>query len=549
MPQDAATRPAMFDAATLERHYDDGSWDSATVSDHVRRNAETDPEGWAFRAPDANLTWAGYDELATRLAGAFVRLGLARGDLLGTLIPGGSLVHVAYLAAQNAGLVTLGMGPRSGDREVARLLETTSCRWLLTRTVHRGRDTRDLVSGLGEGPGPEHHVTVDLDDHGLVLALDGVRQALPELVEAEALIVDRALGPDELFFLNSTSGTTGAPKCVMATMNNRKYFSWLAADAARFGNDETILSVLPSPYGFGLWSAHFTPARYDFTTVLCADFDAEEALRLIEAERVTVLAAVTSQLVMMLNSPGAGERDLSSLRVVFTGGEPLHRERAEEFERRTGAPILQFYGSNEAGPLSVTRTTDSREKRLSTVGRPIPAQHVLLFDREGTEVTIRGGPGQCAGLGPGTTPGYYRDPEADAQLFRADGWQLTGDLATLDDDGYLSLAGRTADLIIRGGQNISAVQVETEVATHPRVTQVAAIGVPDPVLGERVCAVIATRDGLVIDIEELREHLRTRGVTKHCWPEHVRLRGELPLGTGGKLDKQRLRDELRDDAS
>lgn len=545
MPQDAAVGSAMFDKATLARYYNDGSWDSDTVADYVRRNAAGDSGGWAFRAPDVDLTWSGYDELAARLAGAFVRLGLVRGELLGTLVPGGSLVHVVYLAAQRAGLVTLGMGPRSGDADAARLLAATSCRWLLTRTIHRGRDMESLVNGLVDTvPDLPHHITLDVDSHGFTLALDGVPQSLPGRDEAEELVSGRALGPDELFFLNSTSGTTGVPKCVTATMNNRKYFSGLARDAADFGEQETFLSVLPSPYGFGLWSAHFTPARYGFPTVLCADFDPAETLRAIESRRVTVLAAVTSQLVMLLNSPAFDECDLSSLRVVFTGGEPLHRQRADEFERRTGASILQFYGSNEAGPLSVTRTVDPPAKRFGTVGKPIPAQRVRLFDGDGNDVTADGGPGQCGGIGPGTTPGYYRDAAANAELFRGDGWQLTGDLATLDDDGYLAVAGRTADLIIRGGQNISAVRVEEEVGTHPRVAQVAAIGVPDETLGERVCAVLTTRDGTDLDVAALREHLRARGVSKHYWPEHVRTRRELPLSTGGKLDKQRLRDEL-----
>jgi len=545
-PRSTAHPGAMFDDSTVARHYADGNWDAATVADHVRHQATNNPDGMAYRAPDADLTWAQYDALATRLAGAFVQLGLARGDLLGTLLPGGSLVHVVYLAAQQAGLVTLGMGPRSGEQDVARLLESTSCGWLLTCTVHRGQDTRDLMCRLKPAVAElGHHITVDLDAWGMIVKLDGVRRDLPGYAVAESLLAERALGPDELFFLNSTSGTTGLPKCVTATMNNRKYFSRLAADAGGLGDDETILSVLPSPYGFGLWSAHVTPARYGYTTVLCADFDPDEALRLVETERVTVLAAVTSQLVMMLNSPAFAERDLSTLRVVFTGGEPLQRERAAEFERRTGATILQFYGSNESGPLSVTRTADPQDNRLGTVGRPIAAQQVRLFDQDGTDVTATGGPGQCAAAGPGTTPGYYRDPHADEQLFRTDGWQLTGDLATLDEDGYLTITGRAAELIIRGGHNISAGQVETEVGTHPRVAQVAVIGVPDDVLGERVCAVLTTRDGQPLDVDELRDHLDTRGVSKHYWPEQVQLRQQLPLGIGGKLDKHQLRQELR----
>lgn len=258
---------------------------------------------------------------------------------------------------------------------------------------------------------------------------------------------------------------------------------------------------------------------------------------------------MTSQLVMMLNSATFAETDLSSLRVVFTGGEHLSPEMGRAFEARTGARILQFYGSNEAGPISVTRLDDAESTRLTTVGRPIPGQRVRLFDSSGDDVTDSGGQGQIASLGPGTSPGYYRDDGANAALFRTDGWQLTGDLGRIDGHGYLVLTGRAADLIIRGGQNISALDVEDEVGSHPRVAQVAVVGVPDPVLGERACAVVVTRDDLPLDLDDLCEHLDAQGISKHHFPERIELRAELPLNSGGKTDKQRLRRELADNFS
>lgn len=532
----------VFDPATIERFHADGSWDPVTVADQVRDHATGQPDRWAFRAPDRNLTWREYDELSTRLAAALVAAGPRRGEFLGTFLTGGSLVHLAYLAAQKAGLVTAGIGPRAGDQEAARLLDRTACRWLLTRPVHRGRQAGAVAAAVGGRS--VRHVVADLTAEGLRLTVDGDPLDLPGLAESATLLAGRALDADELFFVNSTSGTTGRSKCVTATLNTRKYFSPLAIEAGELTGDDVVFSVLPAPYGFGLWSAHFVPARLGATTVLCGDFDAAEALRTIERERVTMLAAVTSQFVMMLNSPVMSTVDLSSLRVVFTGGERVHPDRAAEFERRTGAAILQFYGSNESGPLSVTRISDSRDKRLTTVGRPVAAQQVRLFDERGRDVTADSGPGQCGGSGPGVTPGYFDDAEANAKLFRQDGWLLTGDVAFLDDDGYLHVAGRTADVIIRGGQNISAVEVEAEVGTHPAVAQVAAVGVADDVLGERVCAVVVTTDGTALELDSLREHLRARGVSKHCWPEYVQTRPELPLSPGGKLDKKALSADL-----
>jgi acyl-CoA synthetase len=328
-------------------------------------------------------------------------------------------------------------------------------------------------------------------------------------------------------------------------MNNRKYFAPLAAEAAGFGPDEVVASVLPAPYGFGLWSAHIVPAAYGFATVLVDSFDASAALRLLERHRVTVLAAVTSQFLMMLSAPEFGECDLSALRVMFTGGERVPYARAVEFEDRTGAAVLQFYGSNEAGPISVTRVTDDRPHRLRTGGRVIPDMRVRLVSPEGTDVTAVGGPGQVAVKGPGCTPGYFRDDAANAALFRPDGWMLTGDLASLDPDGYLTVTGRAADFIIRGGHNISAPAVEEAVGSHPRVAQVAVIAVPDELLGERVHAYVVTRDGNDLTLDEVREHLAGLGLGKQNWPEYLTCVPELPLGTGSKVDKPALRALFR----
>lgn len=527
-----------FPASTIDRYYADGAWDADTIADLVARNAAAAPDGVAFHADDATLTWQQYDELSTRLAGAYVLAGYQPGELLALLLTGGALTHVAYLAAQKAGLTTVGIGPRAGDAEVAHLLRHTGASTLATRDRHRRRPGKEIADLAGSS----RHLVLDLagaPDVRVTASRDGSPLTIPTVEQAATLIHQRGLGPDDLFFLNSTSGTTGLPKCVRQTMNTRKYFGPLAAEAGAFEPDEVFLSALPAPYAFGLWSAHVVPAQYCYPTVLAAEFDPAETLRLIEKHRVTVLAAVTSQFIMLLNDPAFAERDLSSLRVLFTGGERVPYARAVEFEQRTGCAVLQFYGSNEAGPISVTRIADEVTARLSTAGRPVEGMAVRFFAPDGSPV--EGGPGQVAANGPGCTPGYYRDDAANEILFRPDGWLLTGDLGQVDGDGYLSVTGRTADFIIRGGHNISALLVEETVGAHPRVAQVAVVGFPDEVLGERVCAFVLTRDGEDLALDELRAYLATAGVSKLNWPERLVSLPTIPMGPGGKADKAKLR--------
>jgi acyl-CoA synthetase len=264
----------------------------------------------------------------------------------------------------------------------------------------------------------------------------------------------------------------------------------------------------------------------------------------IERHRVTVLAAVSTQFVMMLGSDALARHDLSSLRALFTGGEAVPYERASEFEERTGATVLQFYGSNETGALSRTTLADSREKRLRTAGRVIESMQVRLYDESGRDVTASGR-GMPACRGPLLSRGYWNDDEANAELWTSDGWMLTGDIATVDPDGYLTIVGRAGDFIIRGGKNISAPAVERSVGTHPDVTVAAAVAMPDPVFGEKVCVYVELRPGTALELPELVEHLRSRDVSTESLPERLVVVDEIPRSSGGKIAKGELRLDIR----
>jgi acyl-CoA synthetase len=275
-------------------------------------------------------------------------------------------------------------------------------------------------------------------------------------------------------------------------------------------------------------------------TVLMERFEVERMLDLMETRRVTFLACVTTQMMMMLGSPSFAERDLGALRTVFTGGEAVSAEAAARFEAATGAHVLQFYGSNENGAISVTGHHDPDEQRLGTAGRPIAAMNVRLYDGD-RDVTATGGPGQVASRGPTGCLGYYGDPEANAELLNADGWMLSGDLAEIGADGFLRLTGRASDLIIRGGKNISAVAVEAEAATHPAIALAAAIAVPDPVFGERVCLVVELVPGASLTLDDLAGHMLARGVSREWVPERLEILTEMPRSAGEKVAKAELR--------
>jgi len=488
-----------------------------TLGRIVAAHAAEDDSRLAYVGGAHRMTWREYHERGDRLAAALVDAGVAPGDRVAVRLPDGPAVHACYLGVERVGAVIVGIGPRAGPREVDHLLGVTGAS-LLLRAPGDDRDRGVATLPVTETDGPAGRGEPHAPDRGL----------------------------DELWLLNSTSGTTGLPKCVMH--HQRRWFAFhdLAVEAAALTSEDVFLSALPAPFGFGLWTAHVTPTLLGVPCVVLPRFDAEECLAAIEQERVTVLAAVSTQFVMLLNSPALARHDLSSLRVLFTGGEMVPERRAAEFEDRTGCRVLQFYGSNETGALSRTTLRDPLERRLCTAGHVIPEMHVRLLDDDGADVTAGGGPGVAACRGPLCCLGYYGDPAANEALYTPDGWMLTGDRCTLDPDGYLTVAGRASDFIIRGGKNVSAAQVEDEVSTHPAVAVAAAVAMPDPVFGERVCAYVELRPGTEpLDLTALQAHLRARGVGKELWPEHLVVLDALPRASGGKVAKGALRDDVR----
>jgi len=521
------------DRTLAEAYTRSGDWRRETLADTIRQLAAVRPDHLAFREGVHDLSWAQYDEYSDRLAGDLIAAGLARGSRVAVMLPDGPGVHVMFTACEKAGLTVVGIGARAGDREIEHLMRKCEATALVTEATHAGRPMTELARlmrarGLAIGT----HLIIDRLGRG---PGDGGRP-LEEIAR-------RRLDPNELWLLNSTSGTTGLPKCVMQFQNRWWYFHRMAVEAGRLDGQDKFLGLVPAPFGFGLWTAHFTPALLGAATLLVSRFDADETLDLIERERPTVICCVSTQFIMLLNAQAQRRRDLRSLRVMFTGGEAVPYQRATEFEEQTGARVLQFYGSNETGALSRTTLTDTREQRLTTCGRTSAPLQVRLLDENGQDVTP-GRPGQPACKGPVTCMGYYDDVQANGQLFSADGWMKTGDIATVDADGYLRLAGRTADFIIRGGKNISAVEVEELVALHPAVALSAVVAMPDPVFGERVCCYVALRPGASLALEQLLEDMRARGVSKENFPERLIVLDALPMSPIGKIAKTELRADI-----
>lgn len=544
-PPEARPVPgSAHEAYVAERLKEVGDWGDESFASMIARHARERPDAVAFTTLDERMTWAQYDSRSTHVAAALLGVGLEPGERVAVIYPDGPTVHAIFVGVEKAGLTIVGIGPRAGLQEMEHLMRVTGATALVSPPTHRDIEMTEAVSQLRDrGLDVRHHVTIDPEEPNEP-RVDGARVPLESGVE-EA-IRQRHLGVGGLWLINSTSGTTGLPKCVMHNQNRWIYYHTLTTEAGQFTTDDVFMSVIPAPFGFGIWTGHATPTLLGCPTVVIPRFSPDEAIRLIEERQVTVLSCVSTQFIMMLNSTAMDRHDLSSLRCMFTGGEAVPYERSVEFEDRTGARVLQFYGSNETGGLSRTRTTDTREQRLRTAGHIIERMDVRLLDDEGTDITSTGGPGQAACAGPATCLGYYGDPEANAELITDSGWMLTGDICTIDDEAYLEVVGRKSDFIIRGGKNISAPAVEEEVSTHPAVAIAAAVPMPDEVFGERVCVYVELRPESNLDLDGLLAHLRQREVSKSMWPERLEIVDRIPRSTGGKIAKGELRQDIKE---
>jgi acyl-CoA synthetase len=434
---DTVGSPAFTDEESA-RYRAAGWWSDMTLSDAVARNAEQFSERLAYvDHPGGSFTWREFDSAATALAEQLAGAGISPGDRIALWHGDSAAIHLLFVAVERCGAVVVGIGARAGTREVVAIMHNSRPKMLISDPQRRDAAAQ-ATAGRADFP-----VLVLADgDRGPRLSIDAEPAPLP---------TDTALGSDDVFLINSTSGTTGLPKCVVHTQNRWHYFHQKAVANGQLTPDDVFLPVIPMPFGFGIWTSHTSPIYLGATAVILDRFTARATCEAIAEYRVTVLCCVSTQLTMLMADRASRECDLSSLRVVFTGGEALPYRPAAEFEKLTGATILQFYGSNETGLLSATTVEDSQEHRLRTGGRIVPEMSVRLFDVD-QDVTETG-KGQPACRGPATSLGYLGGTDHD-QLFTRDGWMRMGDICEIDADGYLSVTGRTSDFILRGGKNI-----------------------------------------------------------------------------------------------
>lgn len=543
-------RPIRYTEAMVERFVREGYWTSETFYDFYERNAREMGDREALVDSKYRLTWSQAKRLVDGIAQAWVEMGIPRDARVIIQSPNTVYGFLARIACERAGLISLTVYPYLREKELEYMVRTTEATAVVIPHVYRNFDYLEMYRGLKRGF--EHLKYIFLFEERVPPgAPDGTHSLVAMAEESLSREIDHGLLMGRRFdamwdvgLLTSTTGTTGLPKLVEWPIAPRVCTSKGRVDIWGLTRDDVTVAIAPHAGGAAGTLTYFAAPLVGAKTVMLEEFSPEEALAIIERERATAIGVVPTHLVRILELD-TSRYDLSSLRFIRSAGGYLPPQVAEEAEERLQAVITSDLGTQDVGSVSGCRVDDPKELRRRTVGRMLPGNEVSLRDEHGNPVP-EGEPGILWFRGPHAPAGYYRDPDATAQVFDEEGWTTTGDIVMFDQ-GCLWILGRAKDMIIRGGQNIYPAEVEGLLNEHPKVASAAVVGYPDKEMGERACAFVIPKAGERMTFDEMVAFLKGKRLAMFKIPERLEIVQELPVvGDSGKIDKKVLRKALEE---
>ena len=488
------------------------------------------------------MTYGQVDQEARALQAAFSDFGIDTGDAIAVELANRPEWVIALLAAARIGAVVVPIDPSVSYHELKYQLRHAEASLLIVAESSGDVDPLEVFDELiGDLPDLQYVVTVSDEDrwyddrvfrfHDLV---SGGRRTPRPVAE-----LDPGSAPLAIMY---TSGTMGKPKGVVLTHENLVLTALRTSEALRAGDGEKVLGSVPLSTVFGIHiviSALVTGS----TLVLVERFRADEALNLIEREQITICHGVPTMFQLLMRDESIESRDLSAVRTGIVAGSPVSQDLVRRIRRWNDVQIA--YGLTETGPtVSITRFDDPPEARECTVGRSIEGVDLKIVDVKtqalhGTEAV-----GELAVKGPNVMSGYYRMPLETERSFTPEGYFLTGDLAVLDEDGFVTIVGRRKEMIIRGGYNIYPRELEDVLRTHPAVDDVCVFGVPNEILGELICACVVPIEGAIVTGDELKAFGRDQ-VADYKVPDLVRFFDTFPMTGSGKVKRRELAELVR----
>lgn len=513
---------------------------------------------------DVRWTYADLNAKAEVVAANLLSLGLEPGDRVGLWAPNCAEWVVTQFATAKAGLILVNINPAYRTSELEYALNKVGCKALVLASRFKSSDYVDMlleiapeIASADAGPIAARRlpalrsaiVISDTAPTGFLCFADLETQPATEAIQAVEVLASE-LQPDDPINIQFTSGTTGHPKGATLTHHSILNNGYFVARRQNFAETDILCIPVPLYHCFGMVMGVLGCVTHGAAIVLPGEaFDPADVLNSVEAEKCTALYGVPTMFIAELEHSEFASFDLSSLRTGTMAGSPCPIEVMKRvISDMHMQEVTIAYGMTETAPVSFqSKKDDPLDKRVGTVGQIHPFVEVKIVDEDGKTVS-RGAQGELCTRGYSVMQGYWADEERTAEAIDEAHWMHTGDLATMDEEGYVNITGRLKDMIIRGGENIYPREIEEFLYTHPSIQDVQVFGIPDDRMGEEVCAWILLRDGEDTDEDAVRAFCKGK-IAHYKVPRHIRFVREYPMTVTGKIQKFEMRNAMRDELS
>jgi len=510
-------------------------------------DAHRDREALVVRHQNVRWSWGELGRRVDELAAGLLTLGLERGDRVGIWSPNTSEWTLAQFATAKAGLVLVNVNPAYRRAELEYAMNKVECRALILAPALKTSNYLEIVEDLvkdGKLPHLKHVIRLGREKTPGMLNFDDVATAGGNAEKARIAELAPLLQFDDAINIQFTSGTTGFPKGATLSHHNILNNGYFVGEGLKLTPDDRLCIPVPLYHCFGMVMGNLGCLTHGSTMVYPSEaFDPLATLQAVAEERCTALYGVPTMFIAQLDHPEFAKFDLRSLRTGIMAGSPCPIEVMKKVQSHMHmGEVTIAYGMTETSPVSTQCATDDPvERRVSTVGQVLPHIEIKIVDTEGRTVP-RGETGEFCTRGYSVMKGYWNDEAKTKEAVDEAGWMHTGDLATMDEQGYVNIVGRLKDMIIRGGENVYPREIEEFLYRHPKVQDVQVIGVPDPRYGEAVCAWIKLHAGQTATDEEIRTFCQGQ-IAHYKIPRYIEFVPEFPMTITGKIQKFVMREQ------
>jgi 2,3-dihydroxybenzoate-AMP ligase/mycobactin salicyl-AMP ligase len=521
-------------------------WLGMTLGDMFDKASDLYPEREALVGSGKRYTWAELRSLVDKMAYNLLQEGFQPGDTVLLQLPNWPEFIVSYYALQKAGLVMVSLTVNHTAREIAHLANLTQPKGWILPDGYRKIDYLPLIKQVKEeNPVLEKVILIGEEIPEGCLKFEDLLETKAGVEEIRSTLEQARPHPGDVCQILPSGGTTGLPKGAPRTHNDYICNSEYKSKAWDLNVTDTVLVVSPVGHNLALVVCVTGAVFHGARQVLLDSTYPQDFCQIVQDEEITCTALVPTLISRIVQFEDLGQYDLHSLKKIYVGAANSPPELVKNVEERIGARYINAFGMVE-GPLSQSRPHDPLEIRCNTIGRPCcPYDDIITLDSKGKK-TPRGVEGELSAKGPGIFTGYLKNPQANMDSFTPDGYFRTGDLAVIDEKGTTRITGRIKDIIIRGGENIAARDVEDLISAYPKVEYVAAVGMPDPDLGELVCAYIKPVEGASVSHEDILAHMDKMEASKIHYPARTEIVQEMPLTAAGKADKKVLKKDIEE---